>query len=216
MSFRSSITSAAVLAAALGSLVLFGAATRAAAEEGDFTPHSELSIMGGVQALNQNDTALPDAFINVPAVVAATYHFSPSLAVEGEFTWMIPLKQQVDLGGGQNQDRKNPDVLVYMANLRATLPGRVVRPYLTGGAGAVTFLSNTDPDRLPQLDQSQTAFAANLGAGLTYGLTERLSLRADAREIVAFPSKDTAGLSSGGEADEVWMERGTLGFAYRF
>ncbi len=36
------------------------------------------------------------------------------------------------------------------------------------------------------------------------------------REFVAFPSDNAAGLSRNGTADEIWMERGTIGLAYRF
>ena len=41
-------------------------------------------------------------------------------------------------------------------------------------------------------------------------------MRADYREFAAFPSKDAEGLSDGSTADPIWMERGTLGLAYRF
>ena len=82
--------------------------------------------------------------------------------------------------------------------------------------GAVTFLSNSDADRLPQLDKSQTMFALNFGAGAQVGLNARWGLRADFREFVAFPGKDTAGFSANGTADPIWMERGALGVAYRF
>ena len=80
----------------------------------------------------------------------------------------------------------------------------------------MTFLSNTDADRLPRLTDSQTVFGINFGAGVTYPLVSRLGLRADFRELVAFPPNDAVGLSANGNADAIWMERGTLGLAYRF
>jgi opacity protein-like surface antigen len=172
--------------------------------------------MGGVQALNENDTALPDRFINIPAVATVTYRLTPRLAAEGEFTWMIPVKQSVDVAPGASQDLKTPDVLAYQANLRADFPVRNWTPYLAAGAGAVTFLSNTDADRVPQLDKSQTAFAINFGAGTAYGITERWALRADLREFVAFPSDGASGLADANGADQIWMERGTVGLSYRF
>jgi len=204
------------VAALFVSLVIVGRASSAAAEETPFGPRTELSLMGGVQALNQNDTALPDRFINIPAVATVTYHVTSRLAAEGEFTWMIPVQQSVDLGSGTNQDRKTPDVLAYQANLRADFPLRAWTPYLAAGAGAVTFLSNTDPDRVPQLDQSQTAFAINFGGGVSYGVTERWAVRGDLREFVALPSNSAAGLSDASGADQIWMERGALGLSYRF
>src|SRR5262249_6308470 len=155
------------------------------------------SVMGGFQALNHNDTSFPDRFVNVPAVASLTYRLSPVLAAEGDFTWLIPVSQKVDVGLAVNQSRQTPDVLAYQAGLRATLPmSDTWSPYLAAGAGAVTFLSNTDANRLPALDQSQTMFALNFGGGATYALGSRWGLRADFREFAAFPSKDTAGLSS--------------------
>jgi len=206
-------TSAAI--GAVVSLFILGAASTAAAQE-SFGSRTEVSLMGGIQALNKNDTALPDRFVNIPAVATVTYRVTPRLAAEGEFTWMIPVKQSVDVGPGASQDRKTPDVLAYQANLRADFPVRNWTPYLVAGAGAVTFLSNTDADRVPQLDKSQTAFAVNFGAGTTYGITERWALRADLRELVAFPSDGAAGLADASGADQIWMERGTVGLSYRF
>ena len=203
------------IGAVIVSLFVLGAASTAAAQE-SFGSRAEVSLMGGVQALNENDTALPDRFINIPAVATVTYRVTPRLAAEGEFTWMIPVKQSVDVGTGASRDLKTPDVLAYQANLRADFPVRNWTPYLAAGAGAVTFLTNTDPDRVPQLDKSQTAFAINFGAGTTYGITERWALRADLREFVAFPSDGASGLSNANGADEIWMERGTLGLSYRF
>ena len=170
-------STSAAIGAAVVSLFILGAASTAAAQE-SFGSRTEVSLMGGIQALNKNDTALPDRFVNIPAVATVTYRVTPRLAAEGEFTWMIPVKQSIDVGSGASQDRKTPDVLAYQANLRADFPVRNWSPYLVAGAGAVTFLSNTDADRVPQLDKSQTAFAINFGAGTTYGITERWALRA--------------------------------------
>jgi len=208
-------STSAAIGAVVASLFILGAASTAAAQE-SFGSRTEVSLMGGIQALNKNDTALPDRFVNIPAVATVTYRVTPRLAAEGEFTWMIPVKQSVDVGPGASQDRKTPDVLAYQANLRADFPVRNWSPYLVAGAGAVTFLSNTDADRVPQLDKSQTAFAINFGAGTTYGITERWALRADLRELVAFPSDGATGLADASGADQIWMERGTVGLSYKF
>jgi len=205
-----------VAGALFASLFVAGWASNASADETTFGPRGEISLMGGAQALNKNDTAFPDHFVDIPAVGTLTYHLSSRLAAEGEFTWMIPVKQSVDVGSGVSQDRKTPDVLAYQANLRADFPVSSVRPYLAAGAGAITFLSNTDADRLPQLQKSETAFAVNFGGGVTYPLTERWALRGDVREFVAFPSHDAAGLSNSTGADQIWMERGAVGLSYRF
>lgn len=204
------------IVAALAAALMLEGAQGAFAQDSGFVSQSEISVMGGAQALDHNDTALPDHFVNIPVVGALAYHFSPNLAAEGEFGWVIPVKQSVDLGTSGTQDRKTPDILSYMANLRASWPRSGWTPYLTGGLGAVTFLSSTDADRVPQLASSQTAFAIDLGAGATVGLDTHWALRGDFRSVAAFPSKDAPGLSSSGNADTIWMERVTAGLVYHF
>ena len=215
MKRRMRVLSVVAVGAAV-SVFILGSASVAAAEDDGFGARTELSVMGGIQALNENDTAFPDNVLAIPAVVTATYHLTPILAVEGEFTWMIPVDQEISLGAGVAQDAKTPDILAYQANLRASWPRASLTPYLAAGAGAITFLSNTDVARVPHLDESRTVFAINVGAGVTYGLSERWGLRADVREFVAFPPDDAVGLSDSGNADEIWMERGTVGLVYRF
>ena len=177
----------------------------------------EASLLGGLQILNKNDTALPDQFVNIPVVYSLGYRLTPIVSVEGEFTWMIPLQQSVELGPGSSQDRKTPDILAYQANVRANWPASPAwSPYVAGGVGAMTILSQTDADRVPQLSESQTMFALNFGAGVQYGLNPRWALRGDFREFVGFPSKDAQGLSDASGADPIWTERATVGLAYRF
>jgi opacity protein-like surface antigen len=175
----------------------------------------EVSVLGGIQSLNQNDTSIPDQFTNVPAIGAVTYHFTSNLAAEGEFSWLIPVKQDVNLSTGTHS-LKTPDILAYQANLRFSWPLTSWTPYVAGGLGAVTFLSNTDGDRMPQLQESQTAFAVNFGVGASLPLAPHWAVRGDLRELAAFPSSDQPGLSSSGNSDTIWMERAVLGLAYRF
>lgn len=176
----------------------------------------DVSILGGVHAFNKNDTALPDRLLSVPAVVTAAYQLTPSFAAEADVSWLIPVQQSVEMGPGVTVDRKAPDILTYQASVRAGLARSTWSPYLAAGVGAMTYLSNTDADRLPKLDKSQTMFAMNFGGGAQLGLNSRWGVRADFREFVAFPDKDAAGFSTNGSADPIWMERGTAGIAYRF
>src|SRR5262245_20648502 len=178
---------------------------------------TEVSLMGGFQVLNENDTALPDNFVNIPAVATVSYGLSPLLALEGEFTWMIPVKQDVNVEPGPSQKLKSPDILAYQANLRANWTVTPVwSPYLAGGLGAMTVLSNTDADRFPQVSESETMFAINFGGGMSYALSPSWALRGDFREFVGFPSDNATGLSDATGADPIWMERGAVGIAYRF
>jgi opacity protein-like surface antigen len=203
------------VAATLVSLGVAGATTIATAQ--DRASRFEVALMSGFQVLNENDTALPDDLTNIPGVATLSCHLTPIAALEGEFTWMIPFEQNVSVGSGSSQDLKGPDILAYQANARATWPvSPYWSPYAVAGAGAVTFLSASDADRLPRVDESQTMFALNFGAGVNYFLDARWGLRVDFREFVAFPADDASGLSNASGADEIWMARGTLGLAYRF
>jgi opacity protein-like surface antigen len=202
--------------ATLAALIVIGTSGVAAAESEASSSPLEFSLLGGVLMLNQNDTAIPDQSFNIPIAADVTYRLTPNWAIEGDFTWVIPLKQKLDVGSGSEQDRRPPDVLSYQAGVRASLPSPTWTPYLTAGAGAVTFLSNTESDRLLSLSDSKTAFGLNFGGGADYYLTSSWGIRADLRELVAFPSKDEAGLSSNGEADAIWMSRAALGLDYRF
>jgi len=177
----------------------------------------DASLLGGVQGLIENDTALPDNFVNIPIAASLAYRATALFAIEGELAWLVPVSNTVTMSSG-SQDLKSPDVLTYQANVRAQLPvgSTAWSPYLTVGAGAMTFLSATDADNYPQLESSETAFAINFGLGAGIPLTESLSLRADFREFVAFPQDDAVGLSDGTEADPIWMPRGTFGLTYRF
>ena len=208
--------SVAGLVIALAALIAALVSPAFAQENG--TPRWEASLMGGVQGLMENDSALPDNFVNIPIAASLGYHLTALFALEGEFAWLIPVENSVDVQSGLTQDLKNPDVLTYQANVRAQLPlgTPALSPYVTAGAGAMTFLSATDSDNYPQLESSETSFAINFGLGANVPLTESLSLRADFREFVAFPQDDAAGLSDGTEADPIWMPRGTFGLTYRF
>jgi len=178
----------------------------------------QVSLLGGVQALNKSDTALPESFVNVPATLALGYSLDRTWAVEGEFSWLIPVSQKVDLGTLGTVDRKTPDMLLYQANVVAKLPleSAAWSPYLEAGAGGLTLMSNDDPDRLPALAKSQSVFAINFGAGASYAVNTHWGLRADYREYVAFPADDTPGFSTNGKADALWMERGALGLTWQF
>lgn len=209
---RSLITIVLFVAAALSTVF----ATSAANASEPPGKHVEVSVLGGIHNYSKNDTALPDNLTGVPLVAGVSYRLTPNFAAEGEFTWFVPMKQTVDIGGGVEQDRKAPNSLAYQAGVRASLPLSTWTPYLSGGVGAITFLSDTSPDRLPQLDESQTVFALSFGGGAQYPVGPRWGLRADFREFVGFPGNDAAGLSSNGNADAIWLARGTVGVDYRF
>ena len=175
----------------------------------------EVSFLGGVNAFSQNDTAIPDNLWGIPLVAGAAYHFTPNFAAEGEVTWFIPVEQDVDMGS-VTQQSKAQNSLAYQVGIRGTLPLTSWSPYAAAGLGAMTLLSDTGSDRVPPLAESQTVFALNFGAGAGVPLNARWGLRVEFREFVGFPGSDTSGLSTNGNADPIWLSRGTVGLNYRF
>jgi opacity protein-like surface antigen len=207
---RSLITMVLFAAAAVTTLF----ATPAARADESSSSKVEVSLLGGVNSFNQNDTAIPDNLVGIPVAGGVSYRLSPNFAAEGEFTWFIPVQQKVDMGSGAEQDLKPTDALAYQVGLRASYPLTSWSPYLAAGAGAMTFLSKSD--RVPSLDEAQTVFALSFGGGAQFPVNARWGLRADFREFVGFPGDNTTGLSTNGSADPVWMERGTIGVDFRF
>lgn len=199
-----------VFAASLAALSLTIGPSLAAAGNVD------VALLGGLQALNQNNTGFADNLLNIPVVGSIGYQLTPNVALDGEFTWMIPFSQKVDVAPLVRETRKSPDLLLYQAGVRLGLPLPEWTPYVAAGAGAATFLSSTEANRLPQVSQSETLFAINFGAGADVKLASPWGLRVDFREIAAFPSNDTNGMSAGGSADPIWAERATVGVRYRF
>jgi hypothetical protein len=181
-----------------------------------------LTVMSGVQGLNKNRTALGGSpFVNIPVAASLAYDLTPDWALSGEFSWLIPVRKSITLPGTfTSVERKTPNILSYAADAVFHLPFEVsnLSPYLTGGLGAMSFLKSTAADRQPQLAKTYTPFAVNFGVGTMIGLgsTRSLALQGDFREFAAFPTKSMVGLSNGSSGNTLWMERVTMGLAYRF
>ncbi len=200
--------------AGIAAFLILGPASGADAEPGHW---SQLSLMGGFQFLNRNDTALPGNFLNLPVAGSATYSLSRNLALEGEFSWLLPVRKYTNLGVLGTQYVRTPDILSLHASLLLRFPvGRSPwTPYLAGGAGAMSFLPHNGPRTYPQqLTTMPVPFAANFGVGTFYRWREHWSLRMEYREMAAFPKRTMEGLSNGEKANPLWTERAMLGFAY--
>ncbi len=194
-------------------LILVTAASAEAAGVG----WSQLSLMGGVQFLNKNDTALPGNFLNLPVTGNVMYSLNRTWALEGEFSWLLPVRKNTNLGALGTRYVRTPDILSLHASLLARLPiaGTPWTPYLVGGAGAMGFLPHNGPRTIPeQLTSMPVPFAANFGLGTFYHWSGHWSLRMEYREMVALPKRTMAGLSDGAGANPLWTERATVGFAY--
>ena len=57
---------------------------------------------------------------------------------------------------------------------------------------------------------------ANLGAGVLYGLRPNWAVRGDVRGLAMLPWGEELRLTPAREVDAMWMERATIGLAYRF
>src|SRR5258705_3746895 len=91
----------AVLVGGVVALALSGSA-------GDASAQGSVSLMGGVHAMNQNDTAFPDRLVTVPLVGSVAYDLSPVFAVEVRLSWPIPVEQDVTLSSGATAKMKSP------------------------------------------------------------------------------------------------------------
>lgn len=179
---------------------------------------TELSLAFGCHVFNETSPAIPEAMFDVPVTMALTYHLTRIWGIEGEFTWIQPIEQSIEIAGSGEVDKKSPNIMSYQVSALAMLPlsDSAWSPFLVAGAGAITFLSNDDADRQPILIDSQTMPAINLGVGTTYRVSPHWAVRVDVREYVAFPADDAEGFSDGSESDPIWMERGSVGAVYRF
>ena len=179
---------------------------------------TELSLAFGCQVFNETAPAIPEAMFDVPVTMALTYHISHIWGLEGEFTWIQPIEQSIEIAGAGEVDKKSPNIMSYQVSALAKLllSDGAWSPFLVAGAGAITFLSNDDADRQPKLVDSQTMPAINLGLGTTCRVSPHWAVRIDFREYVAFPADDAEGFSDGSESDPIWMERGSVGAVYRF
>ena len=174
--------------------------------------------MAGLSGMNKNDTAFRDTYVNIPVAASLTYGLTQTWALEGDVSWFVPVMQEVHLVNGATADRKSPDVLTYQANAvaRMYMEGSSWLPYVTAGVGGMTVRASDKPDREPRLSESVSMLATNFGVGTGYRMNEQWSVKIDFREFAGFPSSSAQGLSQAGNADKIWMERGTVGLSRRF
>ncbi len=170
------------IAASLASvciLVVAGAATaQIEAETFSINPHA------GVHIFFDNDQNLDTSGV---FGLGLGYAFSERWGIEGIFDFSNP---NVDEGSG--------DVDIFRYGLDALYhfrPDKKLVPYLSVGAGAMTF----DPSS----GSNSTKAQANAGGGLKYFVTDSLALRADTRYLASFD-------------DTYHNFLGTLGLTYVF
>jgi hypothetical protein len=150
--------------------VLTVGSSRAAAQTG------AVEVGGHVGVLRLSELDTTDSGIGADVV----WHFAPSLAVDGAFTW-FPGADPFSGGSSRRQDRA-----LGLAGLRAGVTAGSVDLFARARAGYLRFSQGPPtvciaifPTPLVcQLSGGYTAFAADFGGGASVGLTPSGRLRA--------------------------------------
>lgn len=159
----------------------------AAAQEAPARGTTEITIIpGGWTFFTEADDTRGPSFGNYDLGASVTYNITRVLAVEGEVTGALGIKQSLAFNG-LTSDTRSPHLLNYSGNLVASVPnGSAVVPYVTGGVGGLSVFERT----VLGIEDTETFLTGNVGGGLKwYG--GRWGLRGDYR-FVAVRSKDDA------------------------
>lgn len=175
----------------IGTLLLTGAlvgGTEAYAQEGAVAgpARAEVTIIpGGATFFTENSDSQAPSFGSYSLGGAFTYNVSRYFGVEGEVGSTLGVSQTLDFGFPS--DTRTPDMVSYSGNAVVSIPGRSsVVPYVTGGVGGLTLLSN----EAFGVADTQTFLTGNVGGGVKW-YAGRWGLRADYR-FIAVQSKDDA------------------------
>ena len=181
----------------------------------DPEPHSpfDITVLGGVSILRHNQ-AFADNIYGAPTTGLLGLHVNPNFALEGEFTLTVPVLQRLRVAPDVAAHRKGPDLLVYQAGVRVSVPGESYLLYVAGGAGVATFLANAEPTRFPQVSRVEHMPAFNAGVGAMFYLSPDWSVRLDARQYALYPPTDSPELSPDGSGSTLWLQRAAIGFTY--
>lgn len=173
----------------------------------------DFTVLGGVAMLRHNQ-ALRDNVFSAPTSALVGLRLNPNFALEGEFTLAVPVLQKLEVADAVDVRRKGPDLLLYQAGGRVSVPGETYLLYVAGGAGVATFLPNSQPTRFPQISRVEHLPAFNAGVGAMFYLSPEWSVRLDARAYALYPPTDSPELSPDGSGSTLWLQRAAVGFTY--
>lgn len=156
-----------------------------------FLSDSDFDVLGAVNVDNEYDPGYAVAGF-------AGYDFGSvwtlgGVRLEGEISYRqndIDVHSVAALGGDQPGSDGEASALAFMANVyNDFLPGSPFRPYVGAGVGAaVVDFSGYRIAAIPNvLDDDDTTFAWQLMAGVSYDLTEQMSLGGEYRYFAAEP-----------------------------
>jgi hypothetical protein len=164
-------------------------ATAVRAQQSDSTvPQGRVqvtAIPAGVTYFSGGSETDEPSFTHYELGGAVTININRHFALEGEVTSSIGAAQDFE-ASTFTEDLEAPHVLQYAGNVIFYAPtGTSVTPYVTGGAGALTFFER------PELGIYDTTsfFAGNVGGGLKWYADRRWGVRVDYR-FLAVRSND--------------------------
>jgi len=121
-----------------------------------------------------------------------TVNLNRWIAVEGEFGGGVGRRQEMQHNGVVLSNQQSPNMVAYNGNVVVSVIGsdRAISPYVAGGVGGLTLLSNPDVTNLG-IVSNETYLTGNAGGGLKWYATQHIGLRADFRLFVV-RNKDEA------------------------
>jgi hypothetical protein len=174
-------------AAAFVLATLIGGAPAFAQEAANGPGAVEITIIpGGGTFFTESKNADGPSFGNYDLGGSITLNLHRIVAVEGEVSGSLGIKQDLQFGGG-SADLKTPNLLNYSGNVVVSAPNRTsVVPYVTAGVGALSLFEKASVGVL----DSETFLTGNVGGGVKW-YAGRWGLRADYR-FIAVNGKDEA------------------------
>lgn len=160
---------------------------QAQAQEAPARGTAEITIIpGGWTFFTESEDSAGPSFGNYELGAAVTFNVTRVVAVEGEVTGALGIKQNLAFGGA-TFDTRSPHLLNYSGNLVLSIPNdTAVVPYVTGGVGGTSVFERSALG----IDDTETFLTGNVGAGVKW-YAGRWGLRGDYR-FVAVRGKDDA------------------------
>ena len=123
---------------------------------------------------------------------SVTVNFNKWIGAEGDIGGGIGIRQDFTFNAATLTHQKSPNLLGYSGNLVVNPIGsdRLVVPYVAGGLGGLTLLSDSDVASLGVI-ANETYLTGNIGGGVKWFATRHVGLSGDAR-FIAVKNRDEA------------------------
>ena len=146
---------------------------------------------GGIFFGTGTDDTVPN-FGNYALGASVTLNFNKWIGVEGEIGGGVGIRQDFTFNAATLTHQKTPNMLAYSGNLVVNPIGndRLVVPYVVGGLGGLTLLSDSAVRNLGVI-ANETYLSGNIGGGVKWFATRHIGLSGDAR-FIAVKNRDEA------------------------